>query len=164
MALTDLLQNPNSFAVSTSIRVTLLDGTTIGVIKSIDPSQNRDATPIRGIGTGDTIIDHVWQLSTYTLAVTKLALFNKFLFGALGYGTGIRMIAELKHPIGIQEVVQFPDGQNAQVTNYNKCYLTSYTAPRTIDGDITITESANFNVTSITNNETDPRNGIEFGL
>ncbi len=155
MALTDVLQNPNAIAVSTAARV-LVGGTYIGVVQRMDPTQDRATTAVRGIGTGDRILQRVWQLTEYKLAVTKLALFKRFLFNLFGYNANFRMLAELRAPIDIQETLMLPDGTNIRTTWYRGCYMTSYSAPREITGDIIITETANFDCTSIDDGEHSP--------
>jgi len=148
MALQDVLQNPNSIAVSTSTKV-FVNNVFIGVVQSLSPSQTRNTSKVRGIGTGDRILDHVWQLSEYTLTVNRLALFKKFMFSALGYNANFRMLAELRASITIQENIDYPDGSNARTTFYRGCYLNSIDGERTITGEIMIAENASFDVTSI---------------
>lgn len=155
MALLDVVQNPNDVAVSTTVRV-LINGTFVGVVQSLEPTQTRSTTPVRGIGIGDRIIERVWGTSEYTLTVSKMALFKRFLFQALGYNPNFRMIAELKFPIDIQETILFPDNSQTRNTFYRGCYLNNYTAPRNIDGNLIIMESATFDLTSIDDGEHSP--------
>jgi len=155
MALLDVVQNPNDVAVSTTVRV-LIGGTFVGVVQSLEPSQTRSTTAVRGIGIGDRQIERVWGLSEYTLNFQKMALFKKFMFQALGYNPNFRMIAELRFPLDIQETILFPDASTTRNTFYRGCYLNNYTAPRTISGDIIIMESGTFDVTSIDDGEHSP--------
>jgi len=162
MSLLDVVQNPNKVAVSTTVQVSI-NHTFVGVIQSLAPSQTRQSTAVRGIGIGDRQVDRVWQVSDYTLTVQKMALFNKFLFVALGYLPNFRMIAELRKPIDILETILFPDGTQTRVTQYIGCFLNNYTAPRAITGEIIIMEDATFDVTSINDTEHDPF-GYETGI
>ncbi len=155
MALLDVVQNPNDIAVSTTVRV-LIGGVFVGVVQSLEPTQTRATTPVRGIGTGDRISSRVWQTSDYNMTFQKMALFKKFMFQALGYSPNFRMIAELKFPIDIQESILFPDGSQTRTTFYRGCYLNNYTAPRSITGDIIIMESGTFDLTSIDDGEHSP--------
>ncbi len=161
MALIDGLQLNNKIAVSTAVRV-IINGTFIGVVQSLEPTQTRGTTPVRGIGIGDRILQRVWNVSDYQLTFNKMALFSKFLFSAI-YGplqagtpwltnmTSFRMIAELREPLDIQELVVDPVTGNAiRTTVYRGCYLNNYTSPRSISGgDIIIMETGTFDVTSI---------------
>jgi len=158
MALQDVLQNPNSIAVSTSTQI-FVNGTFIGVVQSLSPSQTRSTSKVRGIGTGDRILDHVWQLSEYSLTVSRLALFKKFMWNALGYNANFRMLAELRQSIDIMEKIDYPDGTNARITWYNGCYMNNFDGERTITGEIMITESATFDVTSIDDGSHSPFKG-----
>jgi hypothetical protein len=168
MALSDLLQNPNSIAVSTSTQVFVKNAAGglvfIGVVQSLTPGQSRGTSKVRGIGTGDSIIDHVWQLSEYTLSVSRLAVFGNFLWSALGYNANFRMLATLRQPVDFMEQIDYPDGSPARTTWYRKCYMNNYDGERSITGDIMITESATFDVTSIDDGAIFPLNGINFGL
>lgn len=156
MALLDVVQNPNDIAVSTTVRV-LIGGVFVGVVQSLEPTQTRGTTPVRGIGIGDRIIQRVWGVSDYSMTFSKMALFKKFLFQALGYNPNFRMIAELKFPVDIQESILFPDGSQTRNTFYRGCYLNNYTAPRSITGaDIIIMESGTFDLTSIDDGEHSP--------
>lgn len=155
MALLDVVQNPNKVAVSTTVRV-LINGTFVGVVQSLEPSQTRNTTAVRGIGIGDRQIERVWGLSEYSLNFQKMALFDKFLFQALGYNPNFRMIAELRFPLDIQETILFPDNSQVRNTFYRGCYLNNYTAPRSISGDIIIMESGTFDVTSIDDGSNSP--------
>jgi len=155
MALLDTIQNPNDVAVSTTVRV-LINGTFIGVVQSLEPSQTRNTIPVRGIGIGDRIIERVWGLSEYTASFQKMALFKKFMFQALGYNPNFRMLAELRFPLDIQESILFPDGSQTRNTFYRGCYLNNYSAPRNISGDLIIMESGTFDITSIDDGENSP--------
>ena len=155
MALLDVVQNPNDVAVSTTVRV-LINGTFIGVVQSLEPSQTRNTIPVRGIGIGDRIIERVWGLSEYTASFQKMALFKKFMFQALGYNPNFRMLAELRFPLDIQESILFPDGSQTRNTFYRGCYLNNYSAPRNISGDLIIMESGTFDITSIDDGEHSP--------
>jgi len=155
MALTDVLQNQNRIAVSTAARI-LVNGDFIGVIQQLEPSQTRNTTPVRGIGIGDRIIDRVWNLTDYSISVQKMALFKKQMLNLFGYGDAFRMLAQLREPIDIQEVLLLPDGTTVRQTVYRGCYMTSYSAPKSIGGDIIITESAQFECVSVDNGESSP--------
>ena len=148
MAIYDVLQNPNSVAVSTTVQV-IINNVFVGVVQSLEPSQTRSTTAVRGIGIGDRQIQRVWGLSEYTINFQKMALFDQLLFEALGYSATFRMIAELRAPITIFEQILFPDGSNTRNTFYRGCYLNNYTAPRSITGDIIILENGTFDCTSI---------------
>jgi len=153
--ITDVLQNPNDIAVSTSVRI-LVNGTFVGVVQSMDPTQTRSTTPVRGIGIGDRIIERVWQVSDYSFTFQKMALFKKFLFETLGYNANFRMIAELRFPLDFQETIMLPNGATTKTTFYRGCYLNNYTAPRSITGDIIIMENGTFDCTSIDDGENSP--------
>jgi len=155
MALTDVLQNQQIVAVSTSSQI-LVNGNLIGIIQSLEPSQDRATTPVRGIGIGDRIIERVWQLTDYKLNVTKMALFKKKMINLFGYGDTFRMLAQLRVPIDIQEILLLPDGTNVRTTVYRGCYMTSYSDPKAITGEIIITETANFDCTSVDNGTDSP--------
>lgn len=156
MSVYDVLQNPNDIAVSTTVRV-LIGGVFVGVVQSLEPTQDRGTTAVRGIGIGDRIIQRVWGVSDYHMSFSKMALFTKFLFQALGYNPNFRMIAQLQQPIDIHESIIFPDGSQTRDTFYRGCYLNNYTAPRTITGaDIIIMESGTFDLTSIDDGEDSP--------
>ncbi len=148
MALTDVLQNQQITAVSTASQI-LVNGNLIGIIQSLEPSQDRATTPVRGIGIGDRIIERVWQLTDYKLTVTKMALFKRKMINLFGYGDTFRMLAQLRVPIDIQEILLLPDGTNIRTTVYRGCYMTSYSDPKSITGEIIITETAAFDVTSV---------------
>lgn len=148
MALTDVLQNQQITAVSTASQI-LVNGNLIGIIQSLEPSQDRATTPVRGIGIGDRIIERVWQLTDYKLTVTKMALFKRKMINLFGYGDTFRMLAQLRVPIDIQEILLLPDGTNVRTTVYRGCYMTSYSDPKSITGEIIITETAAFDVTSV---------------
>jgi hypothetical protein len=156
------LQNQDRIAVSTAVKV-LVNGNVIGVVQSLDPSQDRSTTAVRGIGIGDRQIDRIWGLTEYKLSVQKLALFKKQMLNLFGYDDGFRMLAQLRSPIDIQEILLLPvadpnsEPLTIRQTVYRGCYMTSYGAPRAIGGgDIIITESANFDVTWVDNGETNP--------
>ena len=155
MALLDVVQNPNDVAVSTTVRV-LINGTFIGVVQSFEPTQTRQSTAVRGIGIGDRQIERVWGLSDYSATFSKMALFKKFMFDALGYNPNFRMLAELRFPLDIQESILFPDGSQTRNTFYRGCYLNNYTAPRNISGDLIIMETGTFDITSIDDGEHSP--------
>jgi len=161
------LQNQDRIAVSTAAKV-LVNGQVIGVVQSLDPNQDRSTTPVRGIGIGDRIIERIWGLTDYKLTVTKFALFQKSMFQIFSSNNessasgGFRMLAQLRTPVDIQEILMLPvaspteEPLTIRVTNYRGCYMTSFTAPRSIGGDIIITETANFDCTYIDDNEGDP--------
>lgn len=155
MALTDVLQNPNDIAVSTAVRV-LINGTFVGVVQELGPTQTRNTTAVRGIGIGDRQIERVWQLSEYTLTFNKMALFKKFMFEALGYNTNFRMLAELRFPLDIQETIILPNGTVSKTTFYRGCYLNNYSATRSITGEIIIMENGTFDCTSMDDGEHSP--------
>ncbi len=158
MALIDVVQNPNDVVVSTVIKM-LVKGTFIGVVQSLEPSQTRTTTAVRGIGIGDRQIERVWNLSEYTLTVQRMALFKGFLIQALydasdpnaaAAHANWRMLAELRFPIDIEEqILDTATGNVLRDTFYRGCYINNITAPRSITGDIIVIESANFDVTSI---------------
>ena len=161
------LQNQGTIAVSTAAKV-LINGQLIGVVQSLDPSQDRNTTPVRGIGIGDRIIERVWGLTDYKLTVTKFALFQSSIFQVfaaqadVATSNGFRMLAQLRTPVDIQEILMLPvadptsDALTIRVTNYRGCYMTTFSAPRSIGGDIIITETANFDCTYIDDGEGDP--------
>jgi hypothetical protein len=161
------LQNQGTIAVSTAAKV-LINGNVIGVVQSLDPSQDRNTTPVRGIGIGDRIIERVWGLTDYKLTCTKFALFQASVFSIFSAtadrpaSDGFRMLAQLRTPVDIQEILMLPvadpnsDALTIRTTNYRGCYMTSFSAPRSIGGDIIITETVNFDCTYIDNNEGDP--------
>ncbi len=155
MAVEDVLQNQTDITVSTVVQV-LVNGTFIGVIQSIEPSMDRTTTPVRGIGTGDRILTRIWQLTDYKLNIQKMALFQKQMINMFGYGDQFRMLAQLRTPIDIQEIISLPDGTNIRETNYRGCYMTSHSAPRSISGEIIVTETAAFDVTSIDDGKFSP--------
>jgi len=160
--LSGFLQAQEKLAVSTSIQV-LINGNIVGVIQSLDPSQDRSTTPVRGIGFGDRILHRVWGLTNYTLSVQKFALYKQmalamFTDTAGGFNAGsdaFRMLAQLRTPVDIVEIMKSTtapssaEPETVRTTVYRQCYMTSYGAPRSISGDIIITESANFDVTWI---------------
>lgn len=148
MSLTDVLQNQQITAVATASQI-IVNGNLIGIIQSLEPSQDRATTAVRGIGIGDRIIERVWQLTDYKLNVTKMALFKKKMINLFGYGDTFRMLAQLRVPIDIQEILLLPDGTNIRTTVYRGCYMTSYADPKTITGEIIITETAAFECTSV---------------
>ncbi len=148
MAIYNVLQNPNSVAVSTTVQV-IINGVFVGVVQSLEPSQTRTTTAVRGIGIGDRQLQRVWNLSEYTVNFQRMALFDQFLFDALGYPSSFRMISELRAPITIMEQILFPDNSGQRNTFYRDCYLNNYTAPRSITGDIIILETGTLDVTSI---------------
>lgn len=151
MAISDVLQSNQHVAVSTTIKM-LINGNFVGAIQSLSPSQTRNTVPVRGIGIGDRQLERVWGLSEYTLSVQKMAFFKQFMFEALGYAATFRMIAELRAPIDIQEQIVMPDKSAPRITFYRGCYLKDYSAPREITGDLIVMETANFDVTSIDDN------------
>jgi len=155
MALTDVLQNQQQIAVSTAAQV-LVNGNMIGVVQSLEPSQDRATTPVRGIGIGDRIIERVWQLTDYKLTVSKMALFKRKMINLFGYSDTFRMLAQLRVPIDIQEILLLPDGTNIRTTVYRGCYMTSYSDPKSITGEIIVTENASFDVTSVDDGEHSP--------
>ena len=79
-----------------------------------------------------------------------------------GYNAGFRMLAELRTPIDIHEILYVPvadrtqDAQRIRETMYKGCYMTSYGAPRSIGSDIIITETAAFDVTSVDDGNNSP--------
>jgi hypothetical protein len=148
MALTDVIQNQQIVAVSTASQI-LVNGNLVGVIQTITPSQTRASTPVRGIGIGDRIIERVWQLTDYKISVNKMALFSKKMLNLFGYGNTFRMLAQLRVPIDIQEILLLPDGTNVYTTVYRGCYMNNYSDPKTITGEIIVTETADFDCTSI---------------
>ncbi len=157
MALQDGLQINQSVAVSTAIRVSI-GGTFIGVVQSLEPTQTRGTTPVRGIGIGDRILERVWGLSDYQLSFQRMALFNSFMVQALYSASptpplnlnSFRMISELRFPLDIQEILVDPvTGNPLRTTVYKGCYLNNHTAARQITGDIIIMENGTFDVTSI---------------
>ena len=148
MALTDVLQNQQIVAVSTASQI-LVNGNLVGVVQQLSPSQTREATAVRGIGIGDMIIERVWQLTDYKLSVEKMALFSRKMINLFGYGNTFRMLAQLRVPIDIQEILLLPDGTNIFTTVYRGCYMTSYSDPKQITGDIIVTEHAEFACTSV---------------
>ncbi len=158
MALIDVVQNPNDVVVSTVIKM-LVNATFIGVVQSLEPSQQRSTTAVRGIGIGDRQIERVWQLSEYTLTVNRMALFGSFLVQALydaqdpasaALHANWRMLAELRFPIDIEEqILNTSTGAVVRDTFYRGCYMNNISAPRSITSDIIVFESANFDVTSI---------------
>ena len=155
MALIDVLQNQNKIAVSTAARV-LVDGNFIGVIQTLDPSQTRNTTAVRGIGIGDRQISRIWNLTEYTLNVQKMALFKKAIINLFGYGDTFRMLAQLRTPIDIHEILLSPEtGQPLRQTIYRGCYMNQYGSPKNI-GEVIITESATFDVTSVDDGENSP--------
>lgn len=155
------LQQQDKIAVSTAARV-LVNGNVIGVVQNLDPTQDRTTQAVRGIGIGDRQIDRIWGLTEYKLSVQKLALFRKQMINLFGYDDGFRMLAQLRTPIDIQEILLLPVADSnsepltIRQTVYRGCYMTSYGAPRQIGGDIIITENANFDVTYVDNGETNP--------
>jgi hypothetical protein len=155
MALTDVLQNQQQIAVSTAAQI-LVNGSLIGVVQSLEPSQDRATTPVRGIGIGDRIISRIWQLTDYKLNVTKMALFKKKMINLFGYADTFRMLAQLRVPIDIQEILLLPDGTNIRTTVYRGCYMTSYSDPKTITGEIIVSETAAFDVTSVDDGQNSP--------
>ena len=155
MALIDVLQNQNKIAVSTAARV-LVNGNFIGVIQNLDPNQTRDATPVRGIGIGDRMLGRIWGLTDYTMNVTKFALFKKSIINLFGYGDTFRMLAQLRTPIDIQEILISPEtGGVMRQTVYRGCYITSYANPKSI-GEVIISETVAFGVTSVDDGENSP--------
>lgn len=146
--LTDLIQNQEIVAVSTASQI-LVNGNLVGVIQTLSPSQSRSTTPVRGIGIGDRIIERVWGLTDYKISVTKMALFKRKMINLFGYGDSFRMLAQLRVPIDIQEILLLPDGTNIRTTVYRGCYMISYSDPKQITSDIIITETADFECTSI---------------
>jgi hypothetical protein len=167
MPLSNFLQDPNKIAVSTAAQVFYQgpgqNSEMLGVIQSLEPSQDRATTAVRGIGTGDRILQRVWQLTEFKLNVQKFALFSKNMLNLFGYNDGFRMLSQLRAPIDIKELLLLPDGTTIRTTIYHGCYLTSFSAPRSISGDIIITESASFDCTycSDGNNVFDYETGLE---
>jgi len=155
MAITDVIQQQEKVAVSTAAQI-LVNGTLIGVVQELNPSQDRSTTPVRGIGIGDRIIDRVWQLTDYKLSVTKMALYKKKMLNLFGYADTFRMLAQLRVPIDIQEILLLPDGTNVRTTVYRGCYMISHSDPKSITGDIIVTETADFDVTSVDDGENSP--------
>jgi hypothetical protein len=155
MALTDVLQNQEIVAVSTASQI-LVNGNLVGVIQNLSPSQDRASTAVRGIGIGDRIIERVWQLTEYKLSIEKMALFQKKMINLFGYGDTFRMLAQLRVPIDIQEILLLPDGTNVRTTVYRGCYMTSYSDPKQISGEIIITETAQFDCTSVDDGSNSP--------
>jgi hypothetical protein len=161
---------PQTLAVSTSAQV-LVGGKVIGVVQSLEPTMDRSTTAVRGIGTGDRILTRVWGLTDYKLSVSKLLLFKQNMIEMFGYAGGFRMLAELRTPIDIHEILYVPvadrtaDAQRIRETMYKGCYMTSYGAPRAIGSDIIITETAAFDVTFVydPNTTADPF-GYDSGL
>jgi hypothetical protein len=167
MPLSNFLQDPNKIAVSTAAQLFIeapgRGSVRVGVVQTLEPSQDRSTTPVRGIGIGDRILQRVWNLTDYKLNVTKMALFQKNLIQILGYDNasgpgGFRMLAQLRFPIDIKEVMLQPDGSPIHQTVYHGCYLTSFSAPKNIGGDIIITESASFDCTYVSDGLADPFN------
>ena len=155
MALIDVLQNQNKIAVSTAARV-LVNGQFIGVIQNLDPNQTRNTTPVRGIGIGDRIISRIWNLTDYTMNVTKMALFKKAIINLFGYGDTFRMLAQLRTPIDIQEILISPEtGGILRQTVYRGCHMTSYASPKNI-GEVIVSETAAFEITSVDDGENSP--------
>ncbi len=152
ISLTDVVQNQQLIAVSTSAQI-LVNGELIGIIQTLEPSQDRATTPVRGVGTGDRIIERVWGLTEYKLSVQKMALFKKRMINMFGYGDTFRMLAQLRVPIDISVISLLPDNTNAYTTVYRGCHMTSHSAPIQITGEIIITENAQFDVTSIDNGD-----------
>ena len=157
MALTDVIQNQQIVAVSTAAQI-LVNGNLVGVVQSLQPSQDRATTPVRGIGIGDRIIERVWQLTDYKLTVEKMALFQRKMINLFGYSSTFRMLCQLRVPIDIQEILLLPDGTNIFTTVYRGCYMTSYSDPKSITGEIIITETANFECTSVDDGSNSPFN------
>lgn len=148
------LQNQEQIAVSTAAKV-IVNGNVIGVVQSLEPSQDRGTTAVRGIGTGDRILTRIWGLTDYKLNVTKLLLFKKNLVELFGYDAGFRMLSQLRTPIDFHEILMLPVANSTseplsiRETIYKGFYMTSYTAPRSIGSDIIITETAAFEGTYI---------------
>lgn len=147
------LQQQERIAVSTAAKV-LVNGQVIGVVQSMEPSQDRSTTPVRGIGIGDRIIDRIWGLTDYKLSVNKFCLFKKAMMNLFGYDNSFRMLAQLRTPIDIQEILMIPTADpnseplTIRETIYRNCFMTSYSAPRSI-GDVIISETAAFECTWI---------------
>jgi hypothetical protein len=165
MALSDFLQDPNKISVSTAAQLFIeapgRGSVRIGVVQSLEPSQDRGTTPVRGIGIGDRILQRVWNLTDFKLSVSKMALFQKSMIEILGYDNGsggFRMLSQLRFPIDIKEIMLQPDGSQVRQTVYHGCYLTSFSAPKTIGGDIIVTESAQFDCTYVSDGLQDPFN------
>ena len=156
-----VLQDQQRIAVSTATKV-LVDGNIIGVVQSLEPSQDRATTAVRGLGIGDRQLGRIWGLTEYKLSVNKFALFSKQMINMFGYGDAFRMLAQLRKPIDIQEIIMLPvadsssEPLNFRTTVYRGCYMTSHSAPKNIGGDVVITESASFDVTYIDDGETEP--------
>ena len=74
------------------------------------------------------------------------------------------MLADLRQPVDFMEQIDYPDGTAARTTWYRGCYMNNYDGERSITGDIMITESATFDVTSIDDGAFFPLGGINFGL
>jgi hypothetical protein len=160
--LSGFLQAQEKIAVSTSIQV-LVNGNVVGAIQSLDPSQDRTTTPVRGIGTGDRILHRIWGLTNLTMSVQKFALYKQtalalFTDSSVGFNSGadaFRMLSQLRVPIDIHEIMRSTVADSnteppiVRQTIYHQCYMTSYGAPRSISGDIIITEAANFDITWI---------------
>jgi len=105
-----------------SIRV---DGSTVGMIQTWVPSQNRPATAayeLNAANSGKVLEQIPGNLGGLTITVTRYDLFKSKMETVWGFT--MTMLSDQTNPIEIREKFQHPDG-TVEVDVYTGCWFTS---------------------------------------
>jgi hypothetical protein len=136
------MNTPNTSTATSHGKSIRVDGTTIGMIQTWVPSQNRPATPVyelNAANSGEVFEQVPGNLGGLTITVTRYDLFKSKMEDVWGFK--MVMLTDQTNSIEIREKFQHPDG-TTEVEVYTGCWFTSLGRNLSAQGDRIINVNA----------------------
>jgi len=101
-----------------------MNGQSVGTLQEFSPSSRKTVERVREISVqqGTRVIEIVPGVVDFSVTVSKIMLYKKRLFEALGFEVG--SLEDLNVPFTIEEECSFPDGRKETII-YNGCQFES---------------------------------------